>query len=140
MERALLSSMVVFGRPTSTILATLTVCVASCAGGVSPRLPAQAPAPSQLAELWVDPGAARRDLFWGVGGKQHAPDPSAVYTLDSQDDLGFSTSYDVVDPNRVEWSAKIGPEAQTEVVVSRVLWGIGYHQPPIYYLPSWTVD
>ena len=43
-------------------------------------------------------------------------------------------------PTACEWSAKIGPEAQTEVVVSRILWGLGYHQPPIYYLPSWTLD
>jgi hypothetical protein len=40
----------------------------------------------------------------------------------------------------VEWSAKIGPEAQTEVVLSRILWGLGYHQPPVYYLPSWRLD
>ena len=40
----------------------------------------------------------------------------------------------------MEWSAKIGPEAQTEVVVSRLLWALGYHQPPIYYLPSWRLD
>jgi hypothetical protein len=40
----------------------------------------------------------------------------------------------------VEWSAKIGPEAQTEVVLSRILWGLGYHQQPIYYLPSWTLE
>ena len=40
----------------------------------------------------------------------------------------------------MEWSAKIGPEAQTEVVISRILWGLGYHQPPIYYLPSWTLE
>jgi hypothetical protein len=24
--------------------------------------------------------------------------------------------------------------------VSRILWGLGYHQPPIYYLPSWNVE
>ena len=40
----------------------------------------------------------------------------------------------------MEWSAKIGPEAQTEVLLSRILWGLGYHQPPIYYLPSWTLE
>ena len=43
-------------------------------------------------------------------------------------------------PDGLEWSAKIGPEAQTEVVLSRILWGLGYHQPPIYYLPSWRLD
>jgi hypothetical protein len=59
--------------------------------------------------------------------------------LKDKDELGFSVSYDVVGPDGIEWSAKIGPEAQTEVVLSRVLWGIGYHQPPLYYLPSWTL-
>lgn len=29
---------------------------------------------------------------------------------------------------------------KTEVVVSRILWGLGYHQPPVYYLPSWDVS
>ena len=53
---------------------------------------------------------------------------------------GFSVSYDVTGPDGLEWSAKIGPEAQTEVVLSRILWGLGYHQPPIYYLPSWRLD
>ena len=33
-----------------------------------------------------------------------------------------------------EWSAKFPPEAPTEIAASRILWGIGYHQPPIYYL------
>ena len=56
----------------------------------------------------------------------------------ARDDSGFSVSYDVTSPDGTEWSAKIGPEAQTEVVMSRILWGLGYHQPPIYYLPSWT--
>ena len=60
--------------------------------------------------------------------------------MKAHDDSGFSASYDVTGPDGLEWSAKIGPEAQTEVVVSRILWGLGYHQPPIYYLPSWTVD
>ena len=38
------------------------------------------------------------------------------------------------------WSVKLGPEAQTEVVTSRVLWAIGYHQPPTYYVPSWQLS
>ncbi len=93
-----------------------------------------------MAQLWVEPGERPRDLFWGVGGKRYAPPPDARYEFEGKDELGFSVSYDVKSPNGVEWSAKIGPEAQTEVVVSRVLWGLGYHQPPIYYLPSWDVE
>jgi hypothetical protein len=37
-------------------------------------------------------------------------------------------------PGNRKWSAKLPPEAQTEVVASRILWGVGYHQPPIYYV------
>ena len=70
----------------------------------------------------------------------HAPPPDADYKLKAKDATGFSVSYDVIGPDGVEWSAKIGPEAQTEVVLSRILWGLGYHQPPIYYLPSWRLD
>ena len=32
------------------------------------------------------------------------------------------------------------PEAPTEVVASRLLWGVGYHQPPIYYVGKWNAD
>jgi hypothetical protein len=92
-----------------------------------------------MAELWVDPGPAPRDLFWGVGGPGMAPAPDAPYTVTGKDTGGFSVSYDVIGAHDMEWSAKLGPEAQTEVVVSRLLWGLGYHQPPTYYLPSWTV-
>ena len=100
---------------------------------------AQVPA-AQMAEFWVNPGEVPRDLFWGVGGEKLAPPKDAVYTFVAKDETGFSASYDVTDPAGTEWSAKIGPEAQTEVVVSRILWGLGYHQPPVYYLPSWTLD
>jgi hypothetical protein len=37
------------------------------------------------------------------------------------------------------WSVKTGPEAQTEVVASRVLWAIGFHQPATYYLAAWKM-
>jgi hypothetical protein len=102
--------------------------------------PAEPLPASRTAELWVDPGSEPRDLFWGVGGQRLAPDRTAAYKLEAKDETGFSVSFDVVDPNGVEWSAKIGPEAQTEVVVSRILWGLGYHQPPIYYLSSWKLE
>ena len=95
---------------------------------------------SELAQLWIDPGPVPRDLFWGSGGPKYAPPPEATFTLKARDDTGFSVSYDVTSPDETEWSAKIGPEAQTEVVVSRLMWGLGYHQPPIYYLPSWSLD
>jgi hypothetical protein len=35
---------------------------------------------------------------------------------------------------------KLGTEAQTEVVASRILWAIGYHQVPTYYLTDWSME
>ena len=101
--------------------------------------PPEPPTPQKMAELWVDPGPTPRDLFFGVGGKPLAPSRDVRYRFEAKDETGFSVSYDVTDPDGMEWSAKIGPEAQTEVLVSRLLWGLGYHQPPVYYLPSWTL-
>jgi hypothetical protein len=126
-------------RASSTVFLLAAFLVSACGGRtvvVSPREPVSA---SQLEELRVDPGPAPRDLFWGVGGKRYAPPADAIYRLLAKDETGFSVSFDVTSPDGTEWSAKIGAEAQTEVVVSRILWGLGYHQPPVYYLPSWNV-
>lgn len=130
-----------FARTSSAVnlLVVIAACTVACGGRTVVVTPRQPVTPAQLAELWMDPGPSPRDLFWGVGGREHAPAPDAPYTVTGKDSAGFSVSYDVTGPNDTEWSAKLGPEAQTEVVVSRLLWGLGYHQPPTYYLPSWTV-
>jgi len=124
----------------SSAVALLGLIVIGCGGGIAIRAPERPPSPDQIKELWIDPGNQPRDLFWGVGGQKYAPAPDAVYTFEARDDVGFSSSYDVRDPQGVEWSAKIGPESQSEVVLSRILWGLGYHQPPVYYLPSWKLQ
>jgi hypothetical protein len=95
------------------------------------------PSQAQLAELWVEPEPGR-DLFHGVGGSRLAPDPSARYTVIEIKRGGFSGGYTVTDPAGREWSAKFPPEAAAEVVASRLHWGIGYHQPPIYYVARWN--
>jgi hypothetical protein len=95
--------------------------------------------PALVAELWVEPERGR-DLYWGVGGQRLAPDPAARYTVIGIKRGGFSRGYDVVGPDKREWSVKFPPEAPTEVVASRILWGAGYHQPPIYYLASWHAE
>ena len=50
----------------------------------------------------------------------------------------------VLDPQGREWNVKQpsghhGAEGPVEVVLSRVLSALGYHQPPVYYLPSFTM-
>jgi hypothetical protein len=99
----------------------------------------EAPA-GDLAELWTSPNdLATRDLYGGVGGTQLAPDPHASFTFVARDTKGSSRGYDVRDPSGMLWSVKLGPEAQPEVVVSRLYWAAGYHQPPTYYVPSWEL-
>ena len=38
------------------------------------------------------------------------------------------------------WSVKLGVEAQSEVTASRILWAMGFHQPPTYYVEQWTLE
>jgi len=126
-------------RLTSAVVA-VALNAAACGGAIAIKPPDQPPSTDAIRQLWIDPGSEPRDLFWGIGGQKYAPDPDAAYAFKERDAAGFSTKYDVKDSKGVDWNAKIGPEAQTEVLMSRILWGLGYHQQPIYYLPSWTLE
>jgi hypothetical protein len=99
----------------------------------------RAPAVMLLAALWMEP-ATPRDLLHGPGGPALAPDPRARYRVVAVKIGGFSAGYDVVDEEGRKWSAKFPPEAAPEVVASRILWGVGYHQSPIYLLREWYAD
>jgi hypothetical protein len=68
-----------------------------------------------------------------------APDPSTRFQLVTVDDSGFSPGYEVRDPQGTAWNVKLGIEAQPEIVASRVLWALGYHQPPTYLLRNWEL-
>ena len=95
---------------------------------------------ANIAELWENPGdIAARDLFYGRGGKELLPSPTTPFEFKAIDTLGYSTGYDVVDPQGRKWDVKTGDEGQTEVVASRILWAAGYHQPIVYFVPEWTL-
>ncbi len=111
-----------------------TLLTVACHPSIKSTLPGP-PSTAQMAELWTEPG--KRDLYWGVGGKELAPDPAATYTVIEIKRGGFSKGYTVKGPGERQWSAKFPPEAPTEVVSSRILWAVGYHQPPVYYLGQW---
>ena len=118
----------------------LTLPVAFCAGRTAPRTTVADPARVQLEQLWIQPSnLGSRNLFHGPGGAKLAPDPTARYELIAVDDSGYSPGYDVRDPQGTKWSVKLGIEAQPELVASRVLWAIGYHQPPTYLLTKWEL-
>ena len=132
MRRILLSSLVI---------ALLGV---ACTGCVAPLMRSTLPGPptpGQSAELWEQPNdLAERNLFDGPWGKDLAPDPTATYAFVSAKTVGVSPGFAVTDEHGMEWSVKQGPEAKVEVVMSRVLSAVGYRQPPVYYLPRWTIS
>ena len=62
-----------------------------------------------------------------------------AFTFVARDATGKSPGFDVTDSAGHEWSVKLGSEAQPEVAASRILWAIGFHQPPTYYVDQWTL-
>jgi hypothetical protein len=123
----------------AAVIAVVTLMTGCVVGGaIKPTL--EHPSETDIARLWQEPtDVATRDLFHGAGGASLAPDPARPFEFVREDSGGYSAGYDVRDANGLEWSVKLGPESQTEVVASRILWALGYHQPPTYYLSSWTL-
>jgi len=122
------------------VLAIAAVMSSACAGHSAPRATAQTPAQVDVAQLWVEPSDMEsRDLFQGPARAEWAPDAGAAFTLVKVDRKGYSPGFEVRDAKGMNWDVKTGPEAQTEIVASRILSALGYHQPPIYYLPTWTL-
>jgi hypothetical protein len=96
-------------------------------------------AAQQMAQLWREPDdIAATDVLKGPW-PDAAPDPNATYSFVRTKLHGNSPGLTVVDPKAVEWSVKQGDEAPVEVTFSRVLSAIGYRQPPVYFLPSFTL-
>lgn len=119
----------------------LAVACTGCAAPLMRSTLLGPPTPAQLAELWEEPtDLAERNLFDGPWGKDLAPNPTATYAFVSEKTVGVSPGFAVTDEHGVEWSIKQGPEAKVEVVASRVLSAVGYHQPPVYYLPQWSLS
>ena len=118
----------------------LSLLVSFCAGRTPIRTTDSDVGRVDLGQLWIAPGNLEsRDLFHGSGGRKLAPDAARPYAVLAVDKTGFSPGYDLRDANGTRWSAKLGIEAQPEVVASRVLWAIGYHQPATYLLRSWEL-
>jgi hypothetical protein len=84
-----------------------------------------------VAELWQDPAdLLQRDLFAGPGGPALAPKTDTPFQFVTHKTAGTNPGYDVKDGGGRLWSVKLGVEAQSEVTASRILWAMGFHQPP----------
>ena len=118
-------------------LIAITVFLGSCARTL--HEPPQQSSAAVIAELWQAPtDMANRDLFYGSGGPELVP-PQGTYAFVSKKTTGKNPGYDVRDSLGRLWAVKLGEEAQTEVVVSRVLWAVGFPQPANYFVERWTM-
>jgi hypothetical protein len=99
-----------------------------------------------MAEFWKRPtDVAERDLFLGSWGAEDAPDPDATYTFVERKQEGTNPGVTVKDASGREWHIKQPPhndqgaEGPVEVTLSRLLSAVGYHQPPVYFMPSVSI-
>jgi hypothetical protein len=128
----------------AVVAALVAVTVTSC---VRAKRPALKPTPAETgATLWESPtNLPTRDLYYGPWGREHAPDPTATYTLVERKHTGVNLGMTVRDPQGREWSVKqpypggLDDEGPVEVTLSRLLSAIGYHQPPVYHLAAFTL-
>jgi len=96
--------------------------------------------------LWQPPADIRQsDLFYGPWGASRAPDPAGTYWFMRPKKGGVNPGVIVRDERGRVWHVKQAPdnsqgaEGPVEVVLSRVLSAVGYHQPPVYFLPSFKL-
>jgi len=127
-----------------SVPALFAVYMPSCTTpSVRPTMP---PWEAPMTELWELPSdLATRDLFYGPWGRDNAPDANATFTFVRAKDHGTNPGVIVTDSRGREWHVKQPPhndqgaEGPIEVVLSRVLSAVGYHQPPVYFVPSFTM-
>ena len=118
------------------ILVALVACAYSPAAQQNLLLPDFEP-----AELWQEPtNLAERNLYLGPGGETlKPPSTDGVYQFVAYKTSGTNPGYDVRDASGRMWSVKLGVEAQPEVTASRILWAMGFHQPPVYFVHSFKL-
>jgi hypothetical protein len=86
--------------------------------------------------LWREPvDIESRDLFYGLGGRDGAPDTSALFTFVRHSKSGAQKKVIVEDKHGREWTVKFGPEARPETTATRIVWAAGYHVDQAYFVP-----
>jgi hypothetical protein len=103
---------------------------------LKPAAPADASAPPVL---WRDPGPiASRDLFWGAGAADRAP--QGPFTFVEEDPTGTNPKITVTDARGRTWDMKFDEEVHAEVAANRIVWALGYIVEDQYFVPSGIVS
>lgn len=115
-------------------IAALAISCAVVAQGQTPAKDSSSVAPA----IWHDSGDIKsKDLLNGPGGEKDRPHLPLKFL--KEDRGGQNSKFDVEDANGTKWKAKLGIEAQPEVVATRLLWAIGYFTNENYFIPNLEV-
>jgi hypothetical protein len=79
-----------------------------------------------------------RDLFWGVGTAERAP--QGPFKFIEEKTNGTQPKIVVSDSSGVTWDVKFGSEAHAEIAASRLMHAVGYYTEELYFVPSGRVD
>ena len=118
---------------------TLALAVLPAAGGAKKKDKSDAAikeitAPS-LSALWRNPAdVTSRNLFYGPGGKEHAPHGAFAFIKEDLD--GTNPKFVAQDQDGVKWKIKLGAEARPETAATRLVWAAGYYANEDYFLPE----
>jgi hypothetical protein len=90
------------------------------------------PVNTGIPVMWRDPGdISKRNLLYGIGSAELAP--AAPFTYVKEETTGESPKFTVTDARGTTWVVKVGPEAQSETVATRLMWAVGYFADEAYY-------
>lgn len=93
--------------------------------------------------LWQEPtDIESRDLFYGNGGREGAPDPAGKFTFlaDHGSPKDSNPKIDVKDEQGRKWTVKFGPEVKAETAATRIVWAAGYHVDQDYFVERATIE
>ncbi|HWI20120.1 MAG TPA: hypothetical protein VNT81_20345 [Vicinamibacterales bacterium] len=118
------------------------VALVACVNSPQAEPHQQAPAAAEIAELWQEPtDLLQRDLFLGPAANALTPPADdGTFQFVAFKTSGTNPGYDVRDASGRLWSVKLGIEAQSEVTTSRILWAMGFHQPPLYFVRRFNLS
>jgi hypothetical protein len=110
-------------RRVAAVVCVLGLAVhAGACGRINREVRVVADRPASVNQLWQEPSnIQQRELLHGLEGSQLMPRDTA-FTFVARDTSGWSPGFEVRQ-DATDWSVKLGPEAQSEVVSSRILWG-----------------
>jgi hypothetical protein len=91
--------------------------------------------------LWQEPtDIESRDLFYGLGGAEGAPNPSETFKFIRRDTGGTSEKMEVEDSKGRKWTVKLGAETKSETAATRLIWAAGYHVDQDYFVKVANID